>query len=379
MSKTDPRRSAVATLAQILDIVNDKLCVRHRKHWSVRLVQKNGDMFTRTKSEYDWNELPVHKQNRRKPKSKPGSLGEEILFAGEEQHVYNSLWMDGSKPTGTLRERAAKLQTQAMQYGPYVGTQFHLSAAHAFISLKCKGQPRSKSKKGKQPVKRSSASVATVNSKPATTSAPRKKKRMRSPRRESLKQVFDHEVDVAVTTGAEKDNAQARLITDLLSSCDRDVTRMVAKNMNILPEANTARVTCGTAGFQRGLSKLVTVTGVSKEKYNKIARPVVQEMTGCLVGDDVAEDLVCGQRKLDAIALEERKDNRVRFFTPCETPAEAPSCLVVDEVPYMFCVCMVCCVRDMLSLILSVCDMLSLCVCVVFCVCVCMCVCMCVV
>ena len=218
MSKTDPRRSAVATLAQILDIVNDKLCVRHRKHWSVRLTQKNGDMFTRTKSEYDWNELPVHKQNRRKPKSKPGSLGEEILFAGEEQHVYNSLWMDGSKPTGTLRERAAKLQTQAMQYGPYVGAQFHSSAALAFISLKCKGQPRSKSKKGKQPVKRSSASVATVNSKPATTSAPRKKKRMRSPRRESLKQVFDHEVDVAVTTGAEKDNAQARLITDLLNS-----------------------------------------------------------------------------------------------------------------------------------------------------------------
>ena len=85
MPTKDPRRSAVASLTQILDIVNGKLCVRHRKHWSVRLAQKNGGMLTRKKTEYEWNDLPLHKQNRRKPKIKPGSLGEQILFEGEEQ------------------------------------------------------------------------------------------------------------------------------------------------------------------------------------------------------------------------------------------------------------------------------------------------------
>lgn len=38
---------------------------------------------------------------------------------------------------------------------------------------------------------------------------------------------------------------------------------------------------------------------------------------------------------MDTLKKSRRKDNRARFFTPCDTDEDAPSCLVVEEVPYL--------------------------------------------
>ena len=47
------------------------------------------------------------------------------------------------------------------------------------------------------------------------------------------------------------------------------------------------------------------------------------------------DGLACSKHKLTDHKKIRRKDNRARFFTPCDTDAEAPSCLCVDEKPYL--------------------------------------------
>ena len=74
-----PARCSVTSLAQLLDIVDGTLCIRARRHWCVRLMLCNAGMLTRTKKEYEWEELPADNRNRYKPKAKPGSLGEVCM------------------------------------------------------------------------------------------------------------------------------------------------------------------------------------------------------------------------------------------------------------------------------------------------------------
>ena len=46
-------------------------------------------------------------------------------------------------------------------------------------------------------------------------------------------------------------------------------------------------------------------------------------------------DLACSLKKLEGHKKNRRKHNRARFFQPCDTDPEAPSCLRVDERPYL--------------------------------------------
>ena len=46
-------------------------------------------------------------------------------------------------------------------------------------------------------------------------------------------------------------------------------------------------------------------------------------------------DLACSVHKLEGHKKNRRKDNRAKFFKPCKTGPEAPSCLVVEEKAYL--------------------------------------------
>lgn len=70
------RRSAVASLAEVLCVKNNTLHVRNRDEWSVRLQLAHAGMLTKYKDEYEWEELPSGNNDRGREKPKPGSLND---------------------------------------------------------------------------------------------------------------------------------------------------------------------------------------------------------------------------------------------------------------------------------------------------------------
>ena len=143
-----PWRSGVSKMAILLSMSEaNELVVRHREHWTKTLQNNNAGMFFRNKKEYDWEELPAGQNNRRKEKPKPGTLGERIVFKGEENSIYGKFVKTISND-GTIKEQAILLQRICMKNMPAVGQNFHKYAAEKFlleIRKQCTGPRKRKS------------------------------------------------------------------------------------------------------------------------------------------------------------------------------------------------------------------------------------------
>ena len=88
-------------------------------------------MLVRKKKDYDWEELPAGQNNRRKEKPKPDTLGEKIMFKGEESIIYNK-FVTKIRDDGTIREQALLLQRMCMKHMSAVGQNFHKDVAKNF-------------------------------------------------------------------------------------------------------------------------------------------------------------------------------------------------------------------------------------------------------
>lgn len=129
---SQPGRSGVAKMAILLSLCDNELVVRHREHWTKTMQSNNAGMFVRKKKEYEWEELPAGKNNRRKKKAQAGSLGERILFKGEEKPLYGK-FVCKIPDDGNHKEQALLLQRMCMKNIPAVGQNFHVYSAEKFL------------------------------------------------------------------------------------------------------------------------------------------------------------------------------------------------------------------------------------------------------
>ena len=97
-SVRQPGKSGVAKLSILLTIESNTLVVRNHKEWTKSMQETNAGMLFRGKKEYEWEELPTRRNNQRKEKAKPDSLGERIVFKGDEQKLYSKFVYDSILP-----------------------------------------------------------------------------------------------------------------------------------------------------------------------------------------------------------------------------------------------------------------------------------------
>ena len=320
--KTNPsyvKKSAVSTLAQILCVHAEKICVRDRENWATRLQLNDAKMLPKGKTEYHWEELNVHVENE--PTPKPGTLNEEILFPGEEQAVYQkSLTVLQQQPNWgpmTLADKAKELQRSSMRAGPYVGKHFQLKSATHFLQSLTK-KKRKKRKPSPCPN--------------ATEEPPRRRNR------DSFENMYIEKVEAKVQLGMPRQDAEAAVIRDLVHTSEhpRDVVRVVVANElnadgeTIIQEAAKARVECFTDDVQENLENITTRGAFSDDVYRKSVRPMMKKLATSL--NPAGAEPICSGHKLTSIRKERWSRSRARFFTPADTPRDAPSCLIVDEV-----------------------------------------------
>ena len=330
-------RNGIAKMAILLSIKDGNLFIRHRDTWTKQMQKGDAGMLVRGKKEYEWEELPSGHNNRRKEKPKPGSLGERILFKGDEQALY-AKYASHIPADETIHEQGLLLQRLCMKNMVSVGVNFHISAAKIFMRKfrqTDRVQQTDRMPKKRKTTKKSAVIAAKVSGvkKPKTTDPIYVTKKKRS----KLGRSFDQTVANAVMNGEHEEDAAARIIHELIDG-RKEIVRAVAAtpigSSTVVEDIVESQVEMGREEFERGLEYVVGRANFSNKTYSDSVQPTVNRMQQAVIGD-AGKDLACSVHKLTHHKKCRRKNNRARFFKPCDTGPEAHSCLVVKEKPYL--------------------------------------------